>query len=61
MKIFDKLFPVKKELLTSDSVPIYNECFCHNFGRGGGYAICCEECKDSNPSCIERREHNKKL
>src|SRR3990167_5238097 len=47
---------------TSDSTVIYNECFCHNFGLdGGGVYVCCTECCDATPSCIARREHNKKL
>ena len=60
MSLFNTLFPVKKEQLTKDDTALYFECFCHNFGRGG-YVLCCEECKNSKPTCAERREHNKKL
>ena len=59
MSIFDILFPVKSTKLTKDDTVLYVECFCHNFGFDGGYVVCCIECKDANPSCLERKEHNK--
>ena len=41
---------------TNDFVVIYSHCICH---IGGGYFICCDECKEAKPDCLKRREHNK--
>ena len=48
-------------LLTNDDKPLFSEyhvCIqCH--GKNFPY-VCCEECKDVSPSCLERYKHNKK-
>lgn len=45
---------------TSDKQPLFSEyhvCMsCH--GKDFPY-VCCEECKDIKPSCLERYRHNK--
>ena len=55
---YSKLFPIAKELLNSDEKVIYIQCECH---IGGGFVVCCEECKNAKPDCFTRAEHNKTL
>ena len=49
---------IQKQLQELDEKVLYSQCECH---IGGGFVMCCDECKNTKLDCFTRAEHNKTL